>query len=76
MRLKKPSCICIAGRYVYVSDWKDHAVSVFTTGGDYVTSFGWQGGGEGDFNHPCGVCVDRDGFVYVCDAINRRLQIF
>ena len=29
-----------------------------------------------DFNSPLGVCVDKDGFVYVCDINNNRVQIF
>ncbi len=32
-----------------------------------MTTFGKRGSNEGDFNWPYGVCVDKDGFVYVCD---------
>ena len=31
-----------------------------------MTTFGRKGSGDGDFNCPAGVCVDKDGFVYVC----------
>ncbi len=31
----------------------------------HVTSFGKRGSNEGDLINPGGVCVDKDGFVYV-----------
>ena len=66
----------MAGQYVYVTDYSSHHMSVFTTEGKYVTSFGKQGSGEGEFSHPVGICVDRDGYVYVCDQYNGRIQVF
>ena len=71
-----PVGVCVVGQYVYVADYARHCVSVFTTEGGYVTSFGQRGGNEGDFKHPRGVCVDKDGFVYVCDYGNNRVQVF
>ncbi len=38
-----------------------------------MISFGQEGSNEGDFDGPCGVCVDKDGFVYVCDYFNVRV---
>ena len=68
--------VCVAGQFVYVADnWK-HCVSVFTTKGEHVTTFGQEGSDDGDFYSPLGVCVDKDGSVYVCDVNNRRVQIF
>ena len=75
-KLSGPKCVCVVGQYVYVADWGGHCVSVFTTEGGYVTSFGQSGGKEGDFWCPSGVCVDKDGFVYVCDHLNNRVQVF
>ena len=53
-------------------------ISVFTTKGEYVTSFGQRGTREVDskFSYPCGVCVDKDGFVYVCDCSNCKVNVF
>lgn len=77
---KTPIGVHTAGKYVYVTNYRGHYVSVFTTEGEHVTSFGHlvQEGtsGEGDFRYPWGLCVDRDGFVYVCDEYNHRVQIF
>ena len=74
--LSRPCGVCVAGQYVYVVNYWKHCVSVFTTKGEHVTSFGQRGSGDGDFKNPHGVCVDKDGFVYVCDRSNNRLQIF
>ena len=72
--LKKPFCLCVHGQYVYVTDDKSHCVFVFTTDGEYVTWFGGFGKNEGYFKFPCHICVDSDGFIYVCDAGNNRIQ--
>ena len=74
--LSSPHGVCVAGQYVYVANYGKHCVSVFTTKGEHVTTFGQKGSGDGDFNYPIGVCVDKDGFVYVCDFSNHRVQIF
>ena len=76
MKLKCPRGVCVSGQYVYVSNYDDHNISVFTTQGQYVTSFGQEGKREGEFCRPWGVCVDRDGFVYVCEYGNNRVQVF
>ena len=75
-KLKDPSDVCVSGQYVYVVNWGGHNISVFTTQAQYVTSFGQRGKREGEFYGPWGVCVDRDGFVYVCDYSNYRVQVF
>ena len=75
-RLDYPEYMCVSGHYVYVTNDDGNYVSVFTTAGDYVTSFGQQGSGEGEFKLPCGVCTDKDGFVYVADYGNHRVQCF
>ena len=71
-----PRGVCVAGLYVYVVNYGKHCVSVFTTKGEHVNTFGQWGSGNHDFNYPVGVCVDKNGFVYVCDLNNKRVQIF
>ncbi len=75
-RMAAPSGICVSGRYVYVTNDITDSVAVFTTSGDYVASFGQRGKRDGDFCMPCGICVDKDGFVYVADCVNIRVQCF
>ena len=60
----------------YVSEWGNYRVSVFTSEGVFVTSFGSCGEGPGQFKRPCGIAVDNSGVVYVCDINNHRVQLF
>ena len=73
--LKSPRGVCVSGNIVYVTDWDEHFISVFTTTGEFLTSFGGKGSQEGKFDSPCGMCVDEDGFLYVCDYMMRRIQV-
>ena len=68
--------VCVSGQYVYVSNDYGHNVSVFTTAGHYVTSFGKEGSKEGEFRCPRGICIDQHAIVYVCDFYNSRVQCF
>ena len=75
-KLSNPWGICESGQYVYVVSRGSHSVSVFTTDGVYVSSFGQHGHKEGEFNSPLFLCVDQDGFIYVTDNKNSRVQCF
>ena len=61
---------------VYVTELFNHRVSMFTSEGQFLTSFGTKGEGPGQFNCPRGITVDRDGLVYISDISNNRIQIF
>ena len=75
-KVKDPWGLCVSGHYVHVCNLGSYNISVFTTDGVYVTSFGQRGSNEGDFYWPHSVCVDQDGFVYVTDYNNSRVQCF
>ena len=75
--LQVPCGLCVTDQYVYVCDIGLNNVSVFTAGGgNFVASFGRKGQKEGNFDYSFGVNVDRDGFVYICDCCNSRIQVF
>ena len=61
----------------YVTKWGyfNHRVSVFTTSGEFITSFG-NCGGSGNPDYLVGITTDEDGYVYICDTINHRIQVF
>ena len=59
-----------------MTNWGKQNVEVYTTMGVHVTSFGQYGKNRGEFRHPYGVHVDKDGFLYICDCNNNRLQVF
>ena len=73
-RLNGPYGLCVSGQYVYVTNYKGHNVSVFTTAGDHVTTFGEHGKKEGNFAYPYNIFVDN--FVFVADTNNHRIQCF
>ena len=42
----------------------------------YLAKWGNLGSGEGEFDSPWGITLDREGYVYVVDHKNHRLQKF
>ena len=68
--------LCVSGDYVYVAEWGNHCVSVFRTSSEFVHSFGKEGFNRGELKAPNGIAIDRDGFVFVCDTDNNRIQVF
>lgn len=74
-----PCGVCVANDFVYIVEnplCKDENVSIFTKQGYFVTSFGQSGNQVGQFKNPYGIAIDKDGFLYVCDYGNSRIQIF
>ena len=62
--------------YLIVSDKFDHSVKVFDRGGKFLYRFGKKGSGNGEFNDPCCLSVDKAGHLLVCDSGNHRIQVF
>lgn len=61
----------------YVSDgYGNSRVVKFTKEGKFIRAWGRKGSGEGEFNLPHAVAVDRQGRVYVGDRENFRMQVF
>ena len=75
-KLKGPSGLHIADKYVYVSDVSGHCIVVYETSGQFVTSFGRRGQNEGEFYHPRCITSCVDGYIHICDRLNNRVQIF
>ena len=75
-RLNGPTDVCTSGDHVYVSNYDGHDVSVFTTSGDYVTSFGRPGNRNGELAKPISLTVDFCSFVTVVEYDNNRVQYF
>jgi DNA-binding beta-propeller fold protein YncE len=62
---------------IYVSDGYGNArVHKYSPNGKRVTSWGEPGAGPGQFNLPHNICCDADGWVYVADRENHRIQVF
>jgi prepilin-type N-terminal cleavage/methylation domain-containing protein len=66
-----------AAQCVYVSDYGNGRVEVFNTSGSYISQFGSVGwGGNGQFEDPFGITIDRSGNIWVVDSDNDRVQEF
>jgi hypothetical protein len=62
---------------IYVSDGYCNArVHKFAPDGRHILSWGAAGIGPGEFNIPHNITCDADGWVYVADRENHRIQIF
>src|SRR5436305_8502153 len=62
---------------IYVSDgYGNSRVHKFSPNGKLLFSWGEPGTDEGQFNIPHNICCDADGWVYVADRENHRVQVF
>jgi len=50
--------------------------TIFNGRGTHIISFGTMGSQAGQFTHPCGVAIGRNGNIFVSDSANCRIQIF
>ena len=62
---------------IYVADGYSNArVHKYSPDGRQLLSWGESGTDPGQFNIVHNIAVDRDGWVYVADRENRRIQVF
>lgn len=61
---------------LYVADSAGHRVAAYGPDGAQLLSWGRRGSGDGEFNHPTHVALDRSGTLLVTDALNFRVQAF
>ena|GEM_PF-3696782 len=68
---------------LYVLDADNARIQVFDAAGNYLTQWGSEGSGPGQFifqrdgdTRAGSVAVDEDGFIYVADVGNKRIQKF
>ena len=77
-KMKRPMGVSLAkdGRHIFVSEYDNHRVSIYQTDGTFVRSFCHYGTDEGELCYPIGMAFDSNGFLYVCDQGNNRIQVF
>ena len=63
-------------KYLIVSDAHEHCIKVFDRNGNFLYKFGNKGEGDGEFNKPYCLSVNKAGHLMVCDALNHRVQVF
>jgi len=60
----------------FVCEAVSNVIQKFDKSGTQVTSWGGQGSGESEFDRPTDLDIDMNGYVYVADADNHRVQVF
>ena len=60
---------------IYVSDSGNHRIAIYDDAGTFLAELGSPGIGDGQFNTPGGITVDRSR-IYVADTLNHRVQVF
>ena len=58
-----------------MADWRNDRIQKFSPEGEFLGKYGRSGRGEGEFHRPSGVAVDADGYIYVSDWGNERVQV-
>ncbi len=59
-----------------VAEESKHCVSIFSSSGEKLQSFGTLGSGQEQLSYPCNVAVDGEGNILVADSNNHRIQKF
>ena len=74
--VKKPWGIVVnKKREIIVSESSKHRISVYSTRGKKLRSFGSQGSGNREFKSPRGLALDDFGNIVVADHDNHRIQM-
>ena len=74
--IRQPTNIWVTDSEIYVSDFGDFQIKVYSHDGDFIRSVGKYGRGFGMFIRPKGIAVDREDILYVVDAGFHNVQMF
>jgi|GEM_PF-6018455 len=62
---------------IYVVDSGNNRINVYQMyNGGFVFSFGSLGSNDGEFNNPTDITISEDGYIFVTDSSNNRIQKF
>ena len=71
-----PECAIYHQNKFYVSYPRAHCIKVFDKAEVYIHDIGCKGSSDGQLNYPVGLVIDKYNQLIVCDADNKRLQVF
>ena len=63
-------------KYLIVSDANEHCIKVFAGNGNFLHKFGNKGEGDGEFNNPRHLSVNKVGHLMVYETSNHRVLVF
>jgi sugar lactone lactonase YvrE len=81
-RLNNPTAVIVApDGTIFVAEGHSNAnppgrISIFSSDGTFIRSFGRFGEGPGEFRTPHGLAFDSQGRLFVADRGNNRIQLF
>jgi len=62
---------------IFITDgYGNSRIHKYSPDGKLIESWGGPGVGEGEFNIIHNIATDKDGYIYVCDRENHRVQVF
>lgn len=61
---------------IFVLDWQEKHVRVYTADGAYVATLGRPGEGPGEFRQPSSLLADDQGRIYVMDLGDNRVSVW
>ena len=71
--LRRPYGIAVTEEFIFVTDWDHHSLFQFSK--DTLQPIN-RAGTEGELFGPKGLCVDRNGDVFIADCWNHRVSVF
>ena len=73
----QPSDISVGpNEYLYLVDGVNNRIIVLDSKGREKFTFGQEGTGQGEFQHPLGIGISKNGMVFIADSGNHRVQVF
>ena len=69
-------CIQDDNYNLIVSDSDENCIKIYYKDGHFLYKFGKKGSGDGEFNKPRCLSVNKAGHLMVCDERNHRVQVF
>lgn len=61
---------------IYIVDGVNNIIRVVDSSGRWKFAFGERGTGKGQFHHPLGIDISKNGKVFIADTGNHRVQVF
>ena len=74
--LSTPSSCTPYKNIFLVTERDNHVIKAFDASNTFLYKFGEKGNQDGQFNGPCGMCLDSSNNLLVCDYFNNRVQQF
>jgi outer membrane protein assembly factor BamB len=65
-----------AGGNIYLLDYDRNMLIILDQSGTEISTIGSSGDGPGEFSRPGGVAVSPEGWIYIADTANDRIQLF